>query len=159
MLQVLLNNIFMSDLIQSYINMIKSYINMSLKSTVNILWSFTAARVNISDIRNSHKHHCTAYPQETCIHAWCISIHHIKNNGVVHKSIRAQPFSTYHGKTCSDHVIFIPTWMPKRAQDLDLRHDADYQLLSYGAYVYEKLGNRQWAVGHPILTHTLTWRS
>ena len=51
-------------------------------------------------------------------------------------SIRAQPFSTYHGKICSDHVIFIPTWMPKRAQALDRRNDADFELLSYGAYVY-----------------------
>ena len=36
----------------------------------------------------------------------------------------------------SDHVLFIPTWMPKRVQDLDLRNEADCELLSYGAYVY-----------------------
>jgi len=57
--------------------------------------------------------------------------HHI-HNGVVQMSTRAQPFSTYHGKIYSDR----PTWMPKRAQDLDLRHDADYQLLGYSAYMY-----------------------
>jgi len=50
--------------------------------------------------------------------------------------IRAQPFSTYHSKICSDHVLFIPTWMPKRVQDLDLRNEADCELLSYDAYVY-----------------------
>ena len=44
--------------------------------------------------------------------------------------------STYHGKIYSDHVFFIPTWMPKRVQDLDLRNDTDCELLSYGAYVY-----------------------
>jgi len=33
-------------------------------------------------------------------------------------------------------VLFIPTWMPKRVQDLDLRNEADCELLSYGAYVY-----------------------
>ena len=49
--------------------------------------------------------------------------------------IRAQPFSTYYTNICSDHVIFISTWMPKRVQDLDLRNDADCELLSYGAYV------------------------
>jgi len=41
----------------------------------------------------------------------------------------------HHTKICSDHVIFIPTWMLKRVQDLDLRNDADCELLSYGAYV------------------------
>jgi len=46
------------------------------------------------------------------------------------------PFSTYHSKICSDHVLFIPTWIPKRVQDLDLRNEADCELLSYGAYVY-----------------------
>ena len=49
--------------------------------------------------------------------------------------IRAQPFSTYHGKIWSDHVLFIPTWMPKRVQDLDLRN-GDCELLRYGAYVH-----------------------
>ena len=49
--------------------------------------------------------------------------------------IRTQPFSTYHGKIRSDHVLFIPTWMPKRVQDLDLRN-GDCELLRYGAYVH-----------------------
>ena len=60
----------------------------------------------------------------------------------------------YRRRTCvpaqnsSNHVIFIPTWMPKRAQDLDLRNDADCELLSYGAYVYalgcHLMANVQW---------------
>jgi len=41
--------------------------------------------------------------------------HHIRN-GVVQMS-RAQPFLTYHGKIWCDHVIFIPTEMPKRVQE------------------------------------------
>ena len=57
------------------------------------------------------------------------------HNDVTQMCIQAQPFSTYHSKICSDHVIFIPTWMLKRVQDLDLRNDADCELLSYGAYV------------------------
>ena len=64
--------------------------------------------------------------------------------------IQAQPVSTYHGKICADHVIFIPTWMHKRAQDLDLRNDADFELLSYGAYVYalgcHLMANVQWVI-------------
>jgi len=47
-------------------------------------------------------------------------------------SIRAQPFSTDHGKQCSDHVVFMPTWMPKLPKDLDLTQDVDCELLSYG---------------------------
>ena len=62
----------------------------------------------------------------------------MKHNSVVQMSIRAQPFLTYHGKNYSDHVLFILTWMPKRARDLDLMEDADCQLLSYGAYVYAR---------------------
>ena len=72
------------------------------------------------------------------------------HNDVTHVCIRAQPFSTYHGKICSDHVIFILTWMPKRVQDLDLRNDADCELLSYGAYVYalgcHLMANVQWVI-------------
>jgi len=73
--------------------------------------------------------------------------------------IRAQPFPTYHAKICSDHVIFIPTWMPKRVQDLDLRNDAECELLSYGAYVYalgcHLMANVQWV----IPSRPATWRS
>ena len=69
---------------------------------------------------------------------------------VTQTCIRAQPLSTYYGKICSDHVIFIPTWMPKRVQDLDLRNDADCKLLSYGAYVYALgcllMANVQWVI-------------
>jgi len=65
-------------------------------------------------------------------------------------NIQAQPLSTYHGKICYDHVIFIPTWMPKRVQDLDLRNIADCELLSYGAYVYalgcNLMANVQWVI-------------
>ena len=56
------------------------------------------------------------------------------HTNVTQMCIRAQPFSTYHSKICSDHVLFIPTWMPKRVQDLDLRN-GDCELLRYGAYV------------------------
>jgi len=81
------------------------------------------------------------------------------HTNVTQMCIRAQLFSTYHGKICSDHVLFIPTWMPKRVQDLDLRNDADCELLGYGAYVYA-LGcylmvNVQWV----IPSRTATWRS
>ena len=63
----------------------------------------------------------------------------MKHHGVMQVSIQAQPFSTYLGKNCSDRVLFMPTWMPKRTRDLDLRQDgADCQLLSYGAYVQAK---------------------
>ena len=80
------------------------------------------------------------------------------HTNVTQMCIRAQPFSTYHGKICSDHVLFIPTWMPKRVQDLDLRNEADCELLSYGAYVYA-LGcclmvNVQWV----IPSRPATWR-
>ena len=72
------------------------------------------------------------------------------HNDVTQMCIRAQPFSKYHGKICSNHVIFIPTWMPKRAQDLDLHSDADCELLSYGAYVYalwcHLIANVQWVM-------------
>ena len=47
---------------------------------------------------------------------------------------QAQLFSTYHGKQCSDHVVFMPIWMAKRLQDMNLALDADCELLSYGAY-------------------------
>ena len=72
------------------------------------------------------------------------------HNDVTQMCIQAQPFSTYHSKICSDHVIFIPTWMPKRVQKLDLRHDADCELLSYCAYVYalgcHLIANVQWVI-------------
>jgi len=48
-------------------------------------------------------------------------------------SVRAKPFSTYHGKICPDHVVFMPTWMPKRPRDVDLTKDEDCDMLSYGA--------------------------
>ena len=67
---------------------------------------------------------------------FCWNPPHHMHNDVTQMCIQAQPFSTYHGKICSDHVIFILTWMPKKVQDLDLRNDADCELLSYGAYVY-----------------------
>jgi hypothetical protein len=84
---------------------------------------------------HSLKHHYTVYAEPTYIifFGWNSS-HHIHND-VTQMCIRAQPFSTHHTKICSDHVIFIPTWMPKRVQDLDLRNNADCELLSYGAYV------------------------
>jgi len=81
------------------------------------------------------------------------------HTNVTQMCIRAQPFSTYHGKICSDHVLFIPTWMSKRVQDLDLRNDADCELLSYGAYVYalgcHLMVNVQWV----IPSRHATWRS
>jgi len=49
-------------------------------------------------------------------------------------SVRAQPFSTYHGKICSDHVVFMPTWMPKRPRDVDLTKEEDCDMLSYGVW-------------------------
>jgi len=40
--------------------------------------------------------------------------------------------------------------MPKRAQDLGLRNDADCELLSYGAYVFalgcHLMANVQWVI-------------
>jgi len=71
-----------------------------------------------------------------CKFMFCWNSPHHMHDDVTQMCIRAQPFSTYHGKIFSDHVIFIPTWMPKRVQDLDLCNDADCELLSYGAYVY-----------------------
>jgi len=50
-------------------------------------------------------------------------------------SVRAQPFSTYHGQICSDHVIFMPTWMPKQPRDVELTKDEDCDMLSYGACI------------------------
>jgi len=82
-----------------------------------------------------------------------------KHNDIIQMCIRAQPFSTYHGKMCSNHVIFIPTWITKRAQDIDLRNDADCELLSYGAYVYALgchfMANVQWV----IPSWPATWNS
>jgi len=48
-------------------------------------------------------------------------------------SVWAQPFSTYHGNICSAHVVFMPTWMPKRPHNVDLTKDEDCDMLSYGA--------------------------
>ena len=80
------------------------------------------------------------------------------HTNVTQMCIRAQPFSTYHGKICSDHVLFIPTWMPKRVQDLDLRNEADCELLSYGAYVYALGGGLMVNVHWVIPSRPATWR-
>jgi len=48
-------------------------------------------------------------------------------------SVRAQPFSTYQGQICLNHVVFMPTWMTKRPRDVDLTKDKDCDMLSYGA--------------------------
>jgi len=129
------------------------------KHTDNISYSYTGVGQHVGH-PNSQEHHCTAYAKQTCIHVFFCwhSPHHIQN-GVTQMCIRAQPFSTNHGKICSNHVIFIPTWMAKRAQDLDLRNDADCQLLSYGAYVYalgcHLIDSVQWV----IPSWPTTWKS
>ena len=78
---------------------------------------------------------CTDSPQN-CQFFCCRDSPQNNHTNVTQMCIRAQTFSTYHSKICSDHVLFIPTWIPKRVQDLDLCNEADCVLLSYGAYVY-----------------------
>ena len=77
----------------------------------------------------------------------------------LHCVCRANICTLFFLKMRSDHVIFIPTWMTKRAQDLDLRNDADRELLSYCAYVYalgcHLIANVQWV----IPSWPATWRS
>ena len=87
------------------------------------------------DIYMSTIFFCTDSPQN-CQFFCCRDSPQNNHTNVTQMCIRAQPFSTYHSKICSDHVFFIPTWIPKRVQDLDLRNEADCVLLSYGAYVY-----------------------
>jgi len=40
-------------------------------------------------------------------------------------SVRAQPFTPYHKKICSDTMLFWPPWMCKLPRDVDLRDEAD----------------------------------
>jgi len=86
------------------------------------------------DIYMSTIFFCTDSPQN-CQFFCCRDSPQNNHTNVTQMCIRAQPFSTYHSKICSDHVLFIPTWIPKRVQDLDLRNEW-FELLSYGAYVY-----------------------
>jgi len=53
-------------------------------------------------------------------------------HGGVQMSMRAQLFSTYNGKICSDQVVFMPTWVPKRLQDMDLTKGENCEMFSYG---------------------------
>jgi len=50
--------------------------------------------------------------------------------------VRAQPFTKYHEKICSDHLVFMPTWMAKQLHDMNLTNEADCTLLSYGGSVH-----------------------
>jgi len=59
---------------------------------------------------------------------------HLQN--ISQMSVRAQPFTKYHEKICSDHMVFMPTWMAKQPHDMNLANEADFKLLSYGGSVH-----------------------
>ena len=122
--------------------------------TSEFLFHAESPRYMLSGRMHVHNFFCRDSPQNRQLF-FCRESPENHHTNVTQMCIRAQPFSTYHGKICSDHVLFIPTWMPKR----DLRNEADCELLSYGAYVYA-LGcylmvNVQWV----IPSRPATWRS
>jgi len=144
----------------SFRNLIESAINRSFLSTTKtfqriIDWRGSTSRA--PPLTKAPPHGVRRLKTSNVFFCWN-SPHHMRVN-VTQMCIRAQPFSTYHGKICSDHVIFIPNWMPKRVQDVDLRNDADCEWLSYGAYVYalgcHLIANVQWA----IPSRPAAWRS
>jgi len=108
---------------------------------------------------HSPKHHYTVYAESRHLIFFYRDSPQNMHTNFTQMCIWAQPFSTYHGKICSDRLLFIPTWMPKQVQDLDLRNDADCELLSYGAYVYalgcHLMVNVQWV----LRSRPATWRS